>query len=220
MSVLEMDPSKWPAPARELFDSAAARRKAERVAFGGPYIALYNHPELARRIEEAGFISSSKAYCHDRSTNSSCSPWRMRRGQGSCGGTTSSTRSRPASRTRSSTQWAPDGPKRCLSPTRSFPRSSLPRWRGGPFPTCCKRAPQRNGAPRALSRSSSSADSTRCSPPLTKASQATRTETSIGRGAGCADGRRQAHTLSTTPWEASEPLAAKASGRVMFLSSG
>jgi 4-carboxymuconolactone decarboxylase len=55
MSVLEMDPSKWPAPARELFDSAAARRKAEGVAFGGPYIALYNHPELARRIEEAGF---------------------------------------------------------------------------------------------------------------------------------------------------------------------
>lgn len=91
---------------------------------GGPYIALYNHPELARRIEEAGFISSSKAYCHDRSTNSSCSPWRMRRGQGSCGGTTSSTRSLPTSRTRSSTQWAPDGPKRCLSPTRSFPRSA------------------------------------------------------------------------------------------------
>jgi 4-carboxymuconolactone decarboxylase len=55
MSALEMDPSKWSPPARELFDAAAVRRKGQGAAFGGPYVALYNHPELARRIEELGF---------------------------------------------------------------------------------------------------------------------------------------------------------------------
>ena len=34
----------------------AARRKAKGEGFGGPYLALLNHPELARRIEELGFF--------------------------------------------------------------------------------------------------------------------------------------------------------------------
>src|SRR4029450_5671481 len=31
-------------------------RKAHGEGFGGPYLALLNHPELARRIEELGFF--------------------------------------------------------------------------------------------------------------------------------------------------------------------
>jgi 4-carboxymuconolactone decarboxylase len=34
----------------------AARRKAKGEGFGGPYLALLNHPELARRVEELGFF--------------------------------------------------------------------------------------------------------------------------------------------------------------------
>jgi 4-carboxymuconolactone decarboxylase len=56
MTVLEMDPSKLPAAGRALFAAVAAKRKARGEGFGGPYIALLNHPELARRIEELGFF--------------------------------------------------------------------------------------------------------------------------------------------------------------------
>jgi 4-carboxymuconolactone decarboxylase len=56
MSVLEMDPAKLPAAGRALFAAIAAKRKARGEGFGGPYIALLNHPELARRIEELGFF--------------------------------------------------------------------------------------------------------------------------------------------------------------------
>jgi 4-carboxymuconolactone decarboxylase len=55
MTVLQMDPSKLPAPARALFDAITAKRKARGEGLGGPYIALLNHPELARRVEELGF---------------------------------------------------------------------------------------------------------------------------------------------------------------------
>ena len=105
-----------------------------RLFRGGTLYRALQSSELARRIEEAGFISSSKAYCHDRSTNSSCSPWRMRRGQGWCGGTTSSTRSLPTSRTRSSTQWAPDGaealpePYALISKIRGARRRTTPEF--------------------------------------------------------------------------------------------
>ncbi len=34
----------------------SARRKAQGEDFGGPYVALLNHPELARRVEELGFF--------------------------------------------------------------------------------------------------------------------------------------------------------------------
>jgi 4-carboxymuconolactone decarboxylase len=56
MSVLEMDPAKLSAAGRALFAAIAAKRKARGEGFGGPYIALLNHPELARRIEELGFF--------------------------------------------------------------------------------------------------------------------------------------------------------------------
>jgi 4-carboxymuconolactone decarboxylase len=56
MTVLQMDPSKLPAAGRALFAAIAAKRKARGEGFGGPYIALLNHPELARRVEELGFF--------------------------------------------------------------------------------------------------------------------------------------------------------------------
>ena len=57
MTVLPMDPAKLPAAGRALFAAMAAKRKAHGEGFGGPYVALLNHPELARRIEELGFLS-------------------------------------------------------------------------------------------------------------------------------------------------------------------
>jgi 4-carboxymuconolactone decarboxylase len=55
MTVLAMDPSALPPAGRALFEEIAARRKARGEGLGGPYLALLNHPELARRIEELGF---------------------------------------------------------------------------------------------------------------------------------------------------------------------
>jgi 4-carboxymuconolactone decarboxylase len=56
MTVLQMDPSKLPAAGRALFAAIAAKREARGEGFGGPYVALLNHPELARRIEALGFF--------------------------------------------------------------------------------------------------------------------------------------------------------------------
>jgi len=56
MTVLDMNPATLPADARALYESMAARRKSKGEGFGGPYVALLNHPELARRIEELGFF--------------------------------------------------------------------------------------------------------------------------------------------------------------------
>jgi 4-carboxymuconolactone decarboxylase len=56
MSVLQMDPARLSPAARALFDEISARRKAHGEGFGGPYLALLNHPELARRIEQLGFF--------------------------------------------------------------------------------------------------------------------------------------------------------------------
>jgi 4-carboxymuconolactone decarboxylase len=56
MTVLPLDPSKLPAAGRALFAEMAAKRKARGEHFGGPYIALLNHPGLAQRIEELGFF--------------------------------------------------------------------------------------------------------------------------------------------------------------------
>ena len=56
MTILPMDPAKLPAAGRALFAEMAARRNARGEHFGGPYIALLNHPELARRIEALGFF--------------------------------------------------------------------------------------------------------------------------------------------------------------------
>jgi 4-carboxymuconolactone decarboxylase len=56
MTVLDMNAATLPADARELYAAMAARRKAKGEGFGGPYLALLNHPELARRVEELGFF--------------------------------------------------------------------------------------------------------------------------------------------------------------------
>src|SRR5262245_36828812 len=51
-----MNLATLPAEAKALYEKMAVRRKARGEHFGGPYIALLNHPELARRIEELGFF--------------------------------------------------------------------------------------------------------------------------------------------------------------------
>ena len=56
MSLLSMDPTKLSPEGRALFATMTAKRKARGEGFGGPYIALLNHPELARRVEELGFF--------------------------------------------------------------------------------------------------------------------------------------------------------------------
>src|SRR4030088_2732750 len=56
MTVLDMDAATLPADARALYETMAARRKQKGEGCGGPYLALLNHPELARRIEELGFF--------------------------------------------------------------------------------------------------------------------------------------------------------------------
>ena len=56
MTALAMDPALLPPAGRALFAEIAAKRKARGEGFGGPYIALLNHPELARRIEDLGFF--------------------------------------------------------------------------------------------------------------------------------------------------------------------
>jgi 4-carboxymuconolactone decarboxylase len=56
MTELDMNPATLPADARALYEKMAQRRKAHGEGFGGPYLALLNHPELARRIEELGFF--------------------------------------------------------------------------------------------------------------------------------------------------------------------
>ena len=56
MTVLDMNPATLPAAARALYDAMAERRGTKGEGFGGPYLALLNHPELARRVEELGFF--------------------------------------------------------------------------------------------------------------------------------------------------------------------
>ena len=56
MTVLETNAAKLSPAAHALFEQIAAKRKARGEGFGGPYVALFNHPELARRIEELGFF--------------------------------------------------------------------------------------------------------------------------------------------------------------------
>src|SRR5262249_57524793 len=51
-----MNTATLPADAQALYEKMAARPKAHGEGFGGPYLALLNHPELARRIEELGLF--------------------------------------------------------------------------------------------------------------------------------------------------------------------
>ena len=56
MSVLEMDPSKLPPSVQATLDLIATKRRAHGEQFGGPYLALFNHPALAERIEALGYF--------------------------------------------------------------------------------------------------------------------------------------------------------------------
>jgi len=56
MSVLEMDPSKLPPSVQAMLDLIVAKRRAHGEQFGGPYLALFNHPALAERIEALGYF--------------------------------------------------------------------------------------------------------------------------------------------------------------------
>ncbi len=56
MTVLDMNVATLPPDAQALYEKMAARRKTKGEGFGGPYLALLNHPELARRVEELGFF--------------------------------------------------------------------------------------------------------------------------------------------------------------------
>jgi 4-carboxymuconolactone decarboxylase len=55
MGVLQMNPLEFPAAAKSLYDQIAAKRRAKGEGFGGPYLALLNHPALAERVEALGF---------------------------------------------------------------------------------------------------------------------------------------------------------------------
>jgi 4-carboxymuconolactone decarboxylase len=56
MSVLEMDPGKLPTSVQATLELIAAKRRAHGEPFGGPYLALFNHPALAERIEALGYF--------------------------------------------------------------------------------------------------------------------------------------------------------------------
>jgi 4-carboxymuconolactone decarboxylase len=55
MNVLDMDPAGFPAPTKALYERMAVGRRAKGEGFGGPYLALLNHPALAERVEALGF---------------------------------------------------------------------------------------------------------------------------------------------------------------------
>src|SRR6516162_9510351 len=56
MTELDMNPATLPADARALYEKMAARRKAQGEGFGGPYLALLNHPEFLDAARELGTV--------------------------------------------------------------------------------------------------------------------------------------------------------------------
>jgi 4-carboxymuconolactone decarboxylase len=56
MAALPFNPDTLNAADRAIFDRLKARRAAMGAPFGGPYLALMNHPELAEKIEAVGFL--------------------------------------------------------------------------------------------------------------------------------------------------------------------
>lgn len=55
MAALPFDPDKLPAADHDLYKDLVERRLAQGAPFGGPYLALMNHPQLCKRIEDLGF---------------------------------------------------------------------------------------------------------------------------------------------------------------------
>jgi 4-carboxymuconolactone decarboxylase len=56
MAHLPFDPATLSASDRALYEEMVERRRSVGAPFGGPYAAVMNHPQLARRIEELGFF--------------------------------------------------------------------------------------------------------------------------------------------------------------------
>ena len=54
-TVLDLDAAHFPTPVQALWQQRVARRAVHGEQLGGPYLALFNHPELAKRVEELGF---------------------------------------------------------------------------------------------------------------------------------------------------------------------
>jgi 4-carboxymuconolactone decarboxylase len=54
MATLPFEPEKLTAAEREIVAAAQADRAAHGAKLAGPYLPLFNHPELARRIEALG----------------------------------------------------------------------------------------------------------------------------------------------------------------------
>jgi 4-carboxymuconolactone decarboxylase len=55
MAPLPFDPSSLTPSGRALYEAMVNRRKEQGAAFGGPYAALMNHPELCAKIEDLGY---------------------------------------------------------------------------------------------------------------------------------------------------------------------
>jgi 4-carboxymuconolactone decarboxylase len=56
MAPLPFDPDRLQPADRAIFERLKARRAAVGAPFGGPYLALMNHPELAEKIEALGYL--------------------------------------------------------------------------------------------------------------------------------------------------------------------
>jgi 4-carboxymuconolactone decarboxylase len=55
MAELPFDPVTLSAADRALYDGMVAQRAAQGAPFSGPYLALMNHPQLCKRIQDLGF---------------------------------------------------------------------------------------------------------------------------------------------------------------------
>ena len=171
MTVLPMDPAKLPAAGRALFAEMAARRNARGEHFGGPYIALLNHPELARRIEALGFflkfegVLPRPAYqfivLSVAQATGAAYEWHDHVQHALAAGLprTSSTTSPPVGR------------KCCRLLTRCYGPSCQRQWRGSRCRTISRLAPSPSGAPKDWLRLLWCRDFIRCLPQSIKASR-------------------------------------------------
>jgi hypothetical protein len=148
MTILPMDPAKLPAAGQALFAALSAKRKARGADFGGPYVALLNHPELARRIEDLGFFLKFEGVLRATPISSSCFRWRAQPARPSNGTTMCNTRSLPDF----PTSWLTASPTVRRKSFRTLMaccrRSWRGRCRGSLFRMICKRKPLRNGGGR------------------------------------------------------------------------
>jgi 4-carboxymuconolactone decarboxylase len=55
MAQLPFDPARLAPADRALYDAMVARRATQGAGFTGPYLALMNHPQLCRHVEDLGY---------------------------------------------------------------------------------------------------------------------------------------------------------------------